>query len=145
VDDSETIDYKITLPSKKLFHDIESENHDYVNFNATEKGLYTFILINNRAKDTIKVTFAVHAGLNMDGYFNKKHFSTIRGEFIKAKHLSRQLEGTKKVWNMKFSKHLDKANSHNRSILIFSLVESAVLILIFYFQLKYVLNLVEKI
>lgn len=51
------------------------------------------------------------------------------------------LENLKRTYSLKYYSHLENAKKHNKNIVLFSVIESAVLILIFYIQAKYILRL----
>ena len=54
------------------------------------------------------------------------------------------LENLKRTYSLKYNLHLENAKKHNKNIVLFAILESAVLILVFYIQIKYILNLAKK-
>ena len=145
LDENEDINYQITLPNKSIYYNIEKENHDFKVFETEQLGLYTFTLINKISKSTIKVNFAVHAGPHADTFITKSHLGNVNSYLLKIRHTTNQLERLKKTHSYRYIEQVDHSKSHNKSIITWSIIESIVLILVCFIQVKYVIVLLEKL
>eukprot|EP00340_Litonotus_pictus_P001093 CAMPEP_0170517858 /NCGR_PEP_ID=MMETSP0209-20121228/3696_1 /TAXON_ID=665100 ORGANISM="Litonotus pictus, Strain P1" /NCGR_SAMPLE_ID=MMETSP0209 /ASSEMBLY_ACC=CAM_ASM_000301 /LENGTH=318 /DNA_ID=CAMNT_0010803211 /DNA_START=1 /DNA_END=954 /DNA_ORIENTATION=+ len=135
IEEEEEIDYKINLPDNSQYLHIKKESHDFSIFQANSTGLYTFSLLNKYSSGDVKVSFAVHSEDHTDHFFNKTHMDYINTQLDSLDKKTGNFWNLYKIFNENTQAHHSHTKKHNKSIVVFSLVETAVLIMVFYFQL----------
>ena len=96
-------------------------------------------------KDKIRVTFGIHQGNSTNTILSHEHLQNVWdriGLINKSLKSSRFSAG---LISKKYDAHFDFAEKHNRHITLMSIVETTLLILIFFFQLFYIKQLANNI
>ena len=124
----------------------KDEINELNDFEVKEKGLYVFKFINTNNASS-KITFAFDAGYENEEkkIITNDHIKQIFEKLKKPKKHAKKLNNMSSVFHLKYINHLVEAKKHNKSIIVFSLIECAVMILVFYFQTKFLISLLEKI
>jgi hypothetical protein len=144
-DENSLIDFEITSPSQKRIFQALEKSHLYYSFNVTEPGEYIFSLDNRNNDQSTRVTFAIHQGNSTDTHLSHEQLNQI---WEKIKIVNKQAKKsifTAKLLSKKSDAHYDHVKSHNRKIVFLSIFETAIMSLIFFFQLCYIRSLANKI
>ena len=73
--------------------------------------------------------------------FNIKFYTKLKS----VNRLVRKSKFTARLLSKKYDSHYENTLKHNRNIVLLSLIETAIMILIFFFQLFYIKKLANKI
>ncbi len=118
--------------------------HLFHEFTTDLPGEYQFIL-NNYNENEIKVTFAIHQGiLNVKKHLSHKHLNQLYERLLKISSTVKHGRFNSQILNKRFDSRYESSKSHNRNIVLFSLIEIGLLCFIFYIQLSHIKSLAEK-
>ena len=119
--------------------------HLFYDFVADTKGEYIFSLDSRMNKDKIRVTFGIHQGNSTNTILSHEHLHNV---WEKIRLINKSLKSSKFTAGLiskKYDAHYDFAEKHNRQITLMSIVETSLLIVIFFFQLFYIKRLANNI
>jgi len=102
-------------------------------------------LENSQNKNNLKVTFAIHQGNSTNSHLMHEHLQNVWDKINAINKSLKSSRFTAKLLSQKYDSHFEFAQKHNRDITLMSIIETAFLILIFFFQLCYIKRLANKI
>lgn len=138
------IDFRILDPESKVLVDFIDKIHIFYKFNATSTGTYTYIVSNNMNKIPLKITFGVNQGQSCDVKLNQEHINSTYIMIQNIKHLMKNAKFAARFLTKKYDSHYDYVQNHNRNFYFYAMIETFVLIIIFFFQLCYIKSLVNN-
>jgi hypothetical protein len=143
-DENSKIDFSIIDPNQKVIYQSNAKIHLFYEFNATLPGEYIFQLDNRKNDEMKKVTFAIHQGNSTNTDLSHELLKKV---WDKIKVINRNIKSsrfTARMLNKKYDAHYDITLKHNRHIVMFSIIETSLMILIFFLQLFYIKRLANK-
>lgn len=144
VNEGRKIDFNLFI-NKRTIKQIRNSEQEYFEFTADEVGLYVISLMNRSDRDQVSITIAIHSEENRNDFFNLDHLTDLIGKINTVNDKAKRLETLKKQYSMKYNYHINQAQTNNKNLLMFSILESAVMILVFFIQMKYIINLAKKL
>lgn len=124
----------------------KDETNEINDLEIKEKGLYVF-KFKNSMNSSSKLTFAFDSGYidEEKKIITNENIKQIFDKIKKPKKQAKKLNNMSSTFHLKYINHLVEAKKHNKSIIVFSLIECAVMIMVFYFQTKFLMGLLDKI
>lgn len=110
---------------------------------ANTTGVYEFILDNSHSNKDIQVTFAIHSGNNTDISLSVDHLDKLYNQLIRVSSKLDEVRVTEQLVTKKKESHYELSTKHNKNIVMYSIIETAVMIFIFFMQMLYIRNLVK--
>lgn len=143
-DEKERINFKINDPKGKLIYNIEDKIHIFHKFNASITGEYVYIIKNQLNDIPLKVTFAIDQGHSCDLKLSKEHINSTHIMLKNIKHLIKNAKFAARFLTKKYDTHYEHVQNHNKNFFFYAMIETFVLILIFFFQSCYIKALVNN-
>lgn len=129
----------------KEYQNFKNKNFLYSEFNATNPGQYTFYLNNQDNPDKTEISFAIKNNLKVDKNIDRSKLDSITEYLEEMDEKFDKMRTRQSIANKKTDAYNDSVNTHNKSILINSIVEVTIMILIIIAQLYYIKNKIDKI
>jgi hypothetical protein len=137
------INLKIIGPDNKLINEV-TEAFYFYEFIATLAGEYQFILTNSKSEIDIRVSFAIHQGKDTNTHLTHENLNSIWDKLLDITNKMKKSSFTSKMLSKKFDAKYDIIKIHNRNIVLFSLIEIALMIIIFFLQVFYIKKLAKN-
>jgi hypothetical protein len=144
-DENTFIDFEIISPDQKTIFKAYEKAHLYHNFNVTQPGEYIFSLDNRNNDQSTRVTFAIHQGNSTDTHLTHEQLNQVWENIKLINKKAKNSIFSSKILSKKSDAHYEHVKSHNRKIVFLSIFETAIMSLIFFFQLCYIRSLANKI
>jgi len=138
------INFRILNPDQKIIVDFHDKIHIFYKYNATITGNYTYIVSNKFNDIPLKITIAVNQGQSCDVKLNQEHINSTYIMIQNIKHLMKNAKFAARFLTKKYDSHYDYVQKHNRNFYFYAMIETFVLIIIFFFQLCYIKSLVNN-
>jgi len=142
--EEDRIDFRIYDPQGKLIYKDEDKTHIFYKFNASITGEYVYVLDNKLNDTPLKITFAIDQGISSDLKLNKEHINSTHIMIKNIKYLIKNAKFAARLLTKKYDSHYEYVQNHNKNFFFYAMIETFVLILIFYFQLCYIKSLVNN-
>jgi len=143
-DENQKIDFKLLGPGDVQLFKQKGKGQLFYEFHPQNLGMHRFVLDNTRYKGKKKVTFAIHAGNNTDETLKTEHVSGLNARINNIDKKIKDVHFNQKMMVRKFEGHYETTRSHNKNIVMFSLLESGIMITILLVQMFYIKSLLGK-
>lgn len=143
-DERDRIDFRIYDPQGKLIYKVEDKIHIFYKLNATITGEYVYIVDNKINDIPLKVTFAIDQGHSCDLKLSKEHINSTHIMLKNIKHLIKNAKFAARFLTKKYDAHYEHVQNHNKNFFFYAMIETFVLLLIFFFQLCYIKSLINN-
>jgi len=143
-DENQKIDFKLLGPGDVQLFKQKGKGQLFYEFHPQNLGMHRFVLDNTRYKGKKKVTFAIHAGNNTDETLKTEHVSGLNARINNIDKKIKDVHFNQKMMVRKFEGHYETTRSHNKNIVMFSLLESGIMITILLVQMFYIKSLLGE-
>ena len=92
----------------------------------------------------LKLTFAVHQGNSTDIIINKQDINSTYQMLENIRHMSKSARFAARLLTKKYDGHYEHVHKHNRNFFLFAMIESGVMMIVFFLQLCYIKMLIGE-
>lgn len=135
---------KIIDPKENIIFSIKEKIHIFYDFIANITGKYIYIIDNKMNDFPLKLTFAIHQGSSTDELLNKEHINSTYSILQNIRKKTKNARFAARLLTKKYDAHYEYVEKHNRNFFLYAMIETFTLILIFFFQLCYIKNLIKN-
>jgi hypothetical protein len=132
------ISFKIRDPNNILIYKHSKSSAYFHEFTASVAGEYQFILDNSSSKLKQRVSFAIHQGNSTNTHLSRDNLDNVYFKLVNITRSIKVGDFTSRMLSKKYDAKYDVIKNHNKNIVLLSLVEIALMILIFFLQLFYI-------
>ena len=143
------IDFSFSGPLKNgkkgVIVNIKNKNYFFYEYKAEVAGVYTFYINNHKHKDNGKVTFALNADKVEEKTIDNQNLDALSKRLNNIDNRMGELRMKANLVVKKVEGHNKSVMKHNKSIVIFSIIEVVTMVIIFIIQSFYLTKLVSKV
>ena len=143
------IDFTFSGPQKNgkkgVIVDVNNKNYFFYEHKANIAGLYTFSINNHKHKENAKITFALNIDKVEEKTIDTQNLDALSKRLNDIDNKMCELRMKANLVVKKVEGHNKSIIKHNKSIVIFSIIEVVTMVIIFIFQSFYLTKLVSKV
>ena len=143
------IDFSLIGPKgdgkKQTITNPKGRNYFFYEYTAMVPGVYSFNILNNRYKESGKVTFAINSNKAEDKTIDSSKLDVLSERLVKIDNKIGELKMKFNLVVKKVEGHNKSVQKHNKSIIVFSILEVLTMIIIFAIQSFYLTKLINKV
>ena len=143
------IDFTFSGPQKNgkkgVIVGVNNKNYFFYEHKANIAGLYTFSINNHNHKENAKITFALNTDKVEEKTIDTQNLDALSKRFNDIDNKMGELRMKANLVVKKVEGHNKSIIKHNKSIVIFSIIEVVTMVIIFIFQSFYLTKLVSKV